>query len=336
MKTEVISSLLLKIIICPICKSKVYMKDKKIICKNCKKEYPIRNGIPIMAKDGLTRDERDNLLYFDKLYSSKELLEKTRSNLIEIYEESIVERFFYKILDKEVKDKKYVLDLGCGAGCIGTRIIEDIEHLFSLDISYQSLMYAKNKINSDEVDFIQGNLNRLPFESNYFDMVVCNFTLHHIKNLENAIKEISRVLKKGGIFLCFEPLKRKTWFEFWIETIKVPENLSKKLKNFYFETTQKKPSKKDNVISELKDFGEKLEFKGHFHRSLYEYKEIFRKSSMDVSIKSVCTEIFPPRLLFNKNKFISKTFLNFSDLFIKISNLSEKGNFVIIQYYKSI
>jgi uncharacterized protein YbaR (Trm112 family) len=42
---------LLKILACPICKSRVKLEGNKIICSKCKKYYPIRDGIPVMLID---------------------------------------------------------------------------------------------------------------------------------------------------------------------------------------------------------------------------------------------------------------------------------------------
>ncbi len=46
---------LLEILACPKCKGEVKWKGDKIICPQCKKYYPIREGIPVMlieeAKD---------------------------------------------------------------------------------------------------------------------------------------------------------------------------------------------------------------------------------------------------------------------------------------------
>ena len=39
---------LLKILACPICQSDVIYKEEKIICVQCGRKYPIKNGIPIM------------------------------------------------------------------------------------------------------------------------------------------------------------------------------------------------------------------------------------------------------------------------------------------------
>jgi len=42
---------LLDILACPACKADVGLKDEKIVCKQCGKKYPIKNGIPIMLID---------------------------------------------------------------------------------------------------------------------------------------------------------------------------------------------------------------------------------------------------------------------------------------------
>ena len=46
---------LLDILACPICKSEIPLKDETLICRKCRKYYPIRDGIPVMlineAKD---------------------------------------------------------------------------------------------------------------------------------------------------------------------------------------------------------------------------------------------------------------------------------------------
>ncbi|MBU4312063.1 MAG: Trm112 family protein [Candidatus Omnitrophica bacterium] len=39
---------LLEILACPVCKSGVELKEGKICCMNCKKKYPIKDGIPVM------------------------------------------------------------------------------------------------------------------------------------------------------------------------------------------------------------------------------------------------------------------------------------------------
>jgi len=39
---------LLNILACPACKASVELKDNKLHCTNCKRKYPIKDGIPVM------------------------------------------------------------------------------------------------------------------------------------------------------------------------------------------------------------------------------------------------------------------------------------------------
>lgn len=42
---------LLDILACPACKASVILKDEKIACTQCKRRYPVRDGIPVMLID---------------------------------------------------------------------------------------------------------------------------------------------------------------------------------------------------------------------------------------------------------------------------------------------
>jgi SAM-dependent methyltransferase len=46
-----------------------------------------------------------------------------------------------------------------------------------------------------------GNIHNMTFESDFFDFVVCGWTLAYSQNLPTAIAEISRVIRKGGILI---------------------------------------------------------------------------------------------------------------------------------------
>jgi uncharacterized protein len=46
-----IDKLLLDILCCPACKGDVRLVNHKIVCKKCKKKYPLRQGVPVMLID---------------------------------------------------------------------------------------------------------------------------------------------------------------------------------------------------------------------------------------------------------------------------------------------
>ena len=42
---------LLDILVCPACRGDVTLKEEKIVCRQCGRKYPIRDGIPVMLID---------------------------------------------------------------------------------------------------------------------------------------------------------------------------------------------------------------------------------------------------------------------------------------------
>ena len=60
---------------------------------------------------------------------------------------------------------------------------------------------------------VKMDIHNIPFEDNYFDLVLCNHVLEHVYDDQMAMNEIFRVLKKGGIAILQVPIdynKEKT------------------------------------------------------------------------------------------------------------------------------
>lgn len=38
----------LDILVCPVCKGKLEAEESRLICRACRKAYPVRDGIPVM------------------------------------------------------------------------------------------------------------------------------------------------------------------------------------------------------------------------------------------------------------------------------------------------
>jgi len=95
-----------------------------------------------------------------------------------------------------------VLDFGCGYG----RILEELlnhnfNHLHGVDFSEKMLQLAKEK--HQNITFTQNADTTIPYEDEMFDALIVCAVLGCITKEEEQhclIREISRVLKKGGIF----------------------------------------------------------------------------------------------------------------------------------------
>ena len=46
-----IDAKLLEILACPACGGDVELKNKEVVCLKCRRQYPIRNGIPVLLVD---------------------------------------------------------------------------------------------------------------------------------------------------------------------------------------------------------------------------------------------------------------------------------------------
>lgn len=88
------------------------------------------------------------------------------------------------------------LDAACGTGRY-SKYLEYLGHrVTGLDLS--PAMLSKAKAENLKINFIKGNLEKLPFKDYSFDLVVCALTLTHLPNIKPAISELFRVLRPGG------------------------------------------------------------------------------------------------------------------------------------------
>ena len=102
-----------------------------------------------------------------------------------------------------------ILDVGCGKGFLlfdMLKIRPDIE-IYGLDISNYAIENSKEEIREK---IILGNSNNLPWEDDYFDLVISITTLHnlYIFDLYKSLKEIERVAKSYK-YICVESYRNE-------------------------------------------------------------------------------------------------------------------------------
>ncbi len=105
-----------------------------------------------------------------------------------------------------------MLDVGCGIGHWGQRLMRHLgeqTNMWGIDPEAAWTQQAKEravKLGLDNrSEFMVGSVESLPFDDNSFDMVTCQTVLIHVADIKTAVKEMIRVLKPGGLFLCAEP-----------------------------------------------------------------------------------------------------------------------------------
>ena len=108
----------------------------------------------------------------------------------------------------EIKENARILDIGCGKGYFlydFKTIRPDVE-IAGIDISGYALRNAREEVKDR---LIEGCCTRLPWDDDYFDLVVSMTTLHNLENfrLEQALKEMERVGKDK--YLCVESYRNE-------------------------------------------------------------------------------------------------------------------------------
>ncbi len=108
---------------------------------------------------------------------------------------------FNELLPKSIAGKK-LLDAGCGTGHFSKVAMEKGAVVTSMDIGERLLEKVAEKCNSERV---LGSVLDMPFDDNYFDLVISSEVIEHTKAPYKALREFYRVLKPNGILALTVP-----------------------------------------------------------------------------------------------------------------------------------
>ena len=106
----------------------------------------------------------------------------------------------------QIKKGDTVIDLGSGAGndCFVARAeTGDSGKVIGIDFTPAMIEKARNnaeKLGFNNVEFRQGDIEKMPVTSNIADVIVSNCVLNLVPNKKAVFQEIHRVLKPGGHF----------------------------------------------------------------------------------------------------------------------------------------
>ena len=107
----------------------------------------------------------------------------------------------------DVKSGDTVLDIGCGGGAAIKRIAQTTEASLIFGIDHSELSVKLSTINNagsiecGKVRIKEASVDALPFENESFDRIVTVESFYFWPDPAQNLKEVYRVLKKGGRFL---------------------------------------------------------------------------------------------------------------------------------------
>lgn len=113
------------------------------------------------------------------------------------------------ILDAMIRKKpKRILDAGCGRGFYLklASLLDFPAEIAGVDINKDYLTLAQKNCHGDKrVKIKMDSINSLAFPDDYFDFIICSEVLEHVSDDRSALKELHRVLKKGGTMIITVP-----------------------------------------------------------------------------------------------------------------------------------
>ena len=110
----------------------------------------------------------------------------------------------YRFAQPLVKGR-LALDLGCGTGYGAAILAESARQVLGLDISKESVAFARGKYVAPNVEFFVSDCNHLAVRSGSIDTVVCMEVIEHLPDQETLMEEVCRVLRPEGILVISTP-----------------------------------------------------------------------------------------------------------------------------------
>ncbi len=94
---------------------------------------------------------------------------------------------------------EHILDAGCGTGVFTVDLLQQDARVAGLELSRPMLLAARAKCQAKSFRPVQGDMLALPFADGCFDKVVSVTALEFIAEGRQAVQELFRVTKEGGL-----------------------------------------------------------------------------------------------------------------------------------------
>jgi len=177
-------------------------------CVSCGACYRVEDGIAVMLPPALRSCEEEE--------ASAEVQHKrsemaARDAQVESYDRMLGLALFGKLelpltlryLGPQPGDR--ILEAGCGTGRMTREFSARCRSLIAIDFSLESLRVCRRKLEAagiDNVDLVQADVCRLPFDSGSFDRVVSCQVLEHVPTPESRaqmVQELGRTARAGAV-----------------------------------------------------------------------------------------------------------------------------------------
>jgi len=215
----------LKFLKCVNCQNKLDYEPLEtnegiIHCNNCKTDYPVIDGIPIVWSNfskylenraslgtcliNISSSQKMKSFVKQHLSQIKNLtndLYSLEEKWVTVYQKSTNSEFYDTIKNEiiSISGNQNCIEYGCSIGIISEHLAKSNSHVFGIDKSFSAIKHAKQN-SSQNVDYIISDILINPFENAEFDLVVALNILELVEP-QNLIDLISKQIKKGFLLM---------------------------------------------------------------------------------------------------------------------------------------
>lgn len=130
-----------------------------------------------------------------------------RINLHSLYSQNKQGWFPWIFEQCQIRPDMKILEIGCGDGTLWTSTLSRLPSHVQItlsDISEGMLRDTRRAIgaNATNFSFKAFDCHKIPFPDESFDLVIANHVLFYCEDIQKVCKEVNRVLKPTGTFLC--------------------------------------------------------------------------------------------------------------------------------------
>lgn len=101
-----------------------------------------------------------------------------------------------------------VADLGTGTGYMLPVLARNFQKVYAVDSNSTMLDIAKRRVENPvlkkKVAYVESRLEKLDIADESVDLAIAVLMLHHLSDIEPAVREVARILKSGGKFLVVD------------------------------------------------------------------------------------------------------------------------------------